>query len=56
MNHPTDTIQSLRAALWRARERMDCARTDAEYEACRQIEVDARAALERALWNAKEAA
>lgn len=56
MNHPTDTIQSLRAALWRARERMDNARSDAEHEACRQLEIVARGDLERALWNARRAA
>ena len=50
-----DTISTLRAALWRARDRMDRARTDAEYEACRQLEIVARGDLERALWNARAA-
>ena len=56
MQNTPDTITALKAALWRARERMDNARSDAEYEACRQLEIVARGDLERALWNARRAA
>lgn len=38
-------------ALWRARQRLDNAETDGEFEACRQIEIEARAALEMHDWN-----
>lgn len=38
-------------ALWRARERMDRAESDGEYEACRQLEIVARADLEQFDWK-----
>lgn len=43
--------ETLENALWRARERMDRARSDGEYEACRQLEIAARADLEQYDWK-----
>lgn len=43
--------KSLVNALWRARERMDRAESDGEYEACRQLEIVARDALEQFDWK-----
>lgn len=50
MTH-TPTRSDLEAALWRARARMDRARTDAEFVACRELEIEARAALEAYDWK-----
>lgn len=49
MTH-TEVRQQLVNALWRARDRMDRAESDAEYEACRQFEIVARANLEQFDW------
>lgn len=43
--------KSLVNALWRARERMDRAESDGEYEACRHSEIVARADLEQFDWK-----
>lgn len=50
MNQPS--IQDLRDRLQRANARCDLARTDGEYEACRQLAIYARAELEAAQANA----
>lgn len=51
MTTSSPTRADLEAALWRARDRMDRARSDAEFEACRQVEIAARAALEDYDWK-----